>query len=145
MAGIMGKVTLATKGVEVATTTAGVAATSATGAASAGLAGLGSIALPVIGVIAAVGGAVYLAHKNTQYLNDSCVKSAEDMGTMETAMAGLNGHVIHTNKQLEEMNVKHKEWSNKVSKDTQKSLDQCANKIADYSMELKNAEKLIIW
>ncbi|AUM89164.1 phage tail tape measure protein [Clostridium botulinum] len=140
--GIIGKITLATKGVEVATTTAGAAATSATGAASAGLAGLGSIALPVIGVIAAVGGAVYLAHKNTQYLNDSCVKSAEDMGTMETAMAGLNGHVIHTNKQLEEMNVKHKEWSNKVSKDTQKSLDQCANKIADYSLELKNAEKI---
>ncbi|RFM19876.1 phage tail tape measure protein [Clostridium botulinum] len=140
--GIIGKITLATKGVEAATATAGVAATSATGAASAGLAGLGSIALPVIGVIAAVGGAVYLAHKNTQYLNDSCVKSAEDMGTMETAMAGLNGHVIHTNKELEEMNVKHKEWSNKVSKDTQKSLDQCANKIADYSMELKNAEKI---
>ncbi|MGO5076076.1 phage tail tape measure protein [Clostridium sporogenes] len=107
-----------------------------------GLGKIGSIALPVAGGIAAVGGAIYLAHKNTEYLNDSCIKSAEDMGTMETAMAGLNGHVIHTNKQLEEMNVKHREWSKKVSPETQKALDGIANKIANYNMEVEGAAKL---
>ncbi len=64
------------------------------------------------------------------------------MGTMETAMAGLNGHVIHTNKQLEEMNVKHREWSKKVSPETQKALDGIANKIANYNMEVEGAAKL---
>ncbi|MBY6871682.1 phage tail tape measure protein [Clostridium botulinum] len=107
-----------------------------------GLGAVGSIALPVAAGIIAVGGAIYLAHKNTQYLNDSCIKSAEDMGTMETAMAGLNGHVILTNKQLEEMNVKHREWSKKVSPETQKALDGIANKIANYNMELNGASKL---
>ncbi|WP_261782893.1 phage tail tape measure protein [Clostridium botulinum] len=107
-----------------------------------GLGAIGSIALPVAAGIVAVGGAIYLAHKNTQYLNDSCIKSAEDMGTMETAMAGLNGHVIHTNKQLGEMNVKHREWSKKVSPETQKALDGIANKIANYNMEVEGAAKL---
>ncbi|AUM99585.1 phage tail tape measure protein [Clostridium botulinum] len=107
-----------------------------------GLGAVGSIALPVAAGIIAVGGAIYLAHKNTQYLNDSCIKSAEDMGTMETAMAGLNGHVIRTNKQLEEMNVKHREWSKKVSPETQKALDGIANKIANYNMEVEGAAKL---
>ncbi|WP_422678784.1 phage tail tape measure protein [Clostridium botulinum] len=107
-----------------------------------GLGAVGSIALPVAAGIIAVGGAIYLAHKNTQYLNDSCIKSAEDMGTMETAMAGLNGHVILTNKQLEEMNVKHREWSKKVSPETQKALDGIANKIANYNMEVEGAAKL---
>ncbi|NHL37867.1 phage tail tape measure protein [Clostridium botulinum] len=107
-----------------------------------GLGAVGSIALPVAAGIIAVGGAIYLAHKNTQYLNDSCIKSAEDMGTMETAMAGLNRHVIRTNKQLEEMNVKHREWSKKVSPETQKALDGIANKIANYNMEVEGAAKL---
>ncbi|WP_435653979.1 phage tail tape measure protein [Clostridium botulinum] len=103
-----------------------------------GLGSIASIALPVAGGIAAVGGAIYLAHKNTQYLDSSCIKSAEDMGTLQTAMAGLNGHVIHTNKQLEEMNVKHREWSKRVSPETQKALDGIAN----YNMEVDGAAKL---
>ncbi|AXG94057.1 phage tail tape measure protein [Clostridium botulinum] len=136
-----------TKKVSTAVEGVGKAAELAGGAKGLGLfaGGLGSvagIALPVAGGIAAVGGAIYLAHKNTQYLNDSCIKSAEDMGTMETAMAGLNGHVIHTNKQLEEMNVKHREWSKKVSPETQKALDGIANKIANYNMEVEGAAKL---
>ncbi|KOR24204.1 phage tail tape measure protein [Clostridium sp. L74] len=107
-----------------------------------GLGAVGSIALPVAAGIIAVGGAIYLAHKNTQYLDSSCIKSAEDMGTLQTAMAGLNGHVIHTNKQLEEMNVKHREWSKKVSPESQKALDGIANKIANYNMEVEGAAKL---
>ncbi|NFQ84185.1 phage tail tape measure protein [Clostridium sporogenes] len=107
-----------------------------------GLGKVGSLALPVAGGIAAVGGAIYLAHKNTQYLNESSIKSAEQMGTMKTAMAGLNGHVIHSNEQLEKMNIKYKEWSKKVSPETQKALDGIANKIANYNMEVKGAAKL---
>ncbi|WP_242862665.1 phage tail tape measure protein [Clostridium botulinum] len=107
-----------------------------------GLGAVGSIALPVAAGIVAVGGAIYLAHKNTQYLNDSCIKSAEDMGVMETAMARLNGHTVYTNKELERMNVKHREWSKKVSPESQKALDNIANKIANYNMELNGAAKL---
>ncbi|OSA69902.1 phage tail tape measure protein [Clostridium botulinum] len=107
-----------------------------------GLGAVGSIALPVAAGIIAVGGAIYLAHKNTQYLNDSCIKSAEDMGIMETAMARLNGHTVYTNKELEKMNVKHREWSKKVSPESQKALDNIANKIANYNMELNGASKL---
>lgn len=107
-----------------------------------GLGAVGSIALPVAVGLVTVGGAIYTAHKNVEYLNDSCIKSAEDMGTMETAMAGLNQHVIHTNKQLEKMNVKHREWSKKVSPETQKSLDNIANKISNYNMEVEGAAKL---
>ncbi len=107
-----------------------------------GLGTIGSIALPVTAGIIAVGGAIYVAHKNTQYLNDSCIKSAEDMGVMETAMARLNGHTVYTNKELEKMNVKHREWSKKVSPETQKALDGIANKIANYNMELNGASKL---
>lgn len=134
------KVSTAVEGVGKAAELAGGA--KGLGLFAGGLGTISSIALPVAGGIAAVGGAIYLAHKNTQYLNDSCIKSAEDMGTMETAMAGLNGHVIHTNKQLEEMNVKHREWSKKVSPETQKALDGIANKIANYNMEVEGAAKL---
>ncbi|WP_409070042.1 phage tail tape measure protein [Clostridium caseinilyticum] len=107
-----------------------------------GLGAVGSIALPVAAGIIAVEGAIYLAHKNTQYLNDSCIKSAEDMGVMETSMARLNGHTVYTNKELEKMNVKHREWSKKVSPESQKALDNIANKIANYNMELNGASKL---
>ncbi|HBJ2602279.1 TPA: phage tail tape measure protein [Clostridium botulinum] len=133
-------VATAVEGVGTAAQVAG--GTKGLGLFAGGLAKVSSVALPVAIGLAAVGGAIYVAHKNTQYMGESCIKSAEDMGTMETAMAGLNGHVIHTNKQLEEMNVKHREWSKKVSPETQKALDGIANKIANYNMEVEGAAKL---
>ena len=64
------------------------------------------------------------------------------MGFLETAMASMGGQVVYSNEDLEKMNVNYKEWNEKVSPETQTSLEATAKRIADYSMELKNAEKI---
>lgn len=140
LAGLLGKVTTATTAVGTTASVAGGA--TGLGALTGGLGALSSVALPAVGIIAAVGGSMYVAHRNTKYLNESCNKSVEELGTLDKVLALANGGLLHTNEQLEAMNMKHKAWSDKVSPETQKSLEQCANKIADYSLELKNAEKV---
>lgn len=110
--------------------------------AAGGISGLSGVVWPAVGVIAAAAGAAYLMHKNTQYLGSSANKSAEDMGIMEIAMGGLNGHIVHTNKELENMNVKYKEWNNKVSPETQKALEGVSKKIATYNLAIDSASKL---
>lgn len=138
--GILGKAKVATDAVGVAGELAGGAG--GLGALSGGLGAVGSIALPVTLAIAAVGASIYVAYENTKFLGESCGKSAEEMGTMEKALALANGTIVHTNEQLEEMNVKHKKWSDDVAPETQQALDNCSKKIAEYNMEVEGATHL---
>ncbi|MBB6716275.1 phage tail tape measure protein [Clostridium gasigenes] len=116
----------------------GTATTVTTGA----MATLGTVALPVTLAIAGIAGAVALYNVNSNELKEKSTASAESMGSLETAMAGLNGQVIHSNSDLEKMNVNYKNWNEKVSPETQATLEVTAKRIADYSLELKHAEKI---
>ncbi|WP_317725154.1 phage tail tape measure protein [Clostridium tetani] len=140
LTGALGKTGMASKGLG---KVAGVAGgKGGTGLLVKGLKGLANASLPAKLGIAAVGSAIYLTHKNSQYLNKSANRSVEEMGFMDTIFAKMHKNIVLNNEAMEELGVKHKKWNSSVSPETQKALEETSKRIAEYSYELKNAEKL---
>ncbi|MGL5459014.1 MAG: phage tail tape measure protein [Cetobacterium sp.] len=126
-----------------------VAATAGAEAAGGAFAGLGTtlaaFAIPALGVTAAVGavaGGIYLAAKNTEVMNGSCLKSKEELGGLGNALLNLNGSYALTTEQMDKMNIKHKEWNDKVSPETQKALTKTSNDIAALNFEIESSNGL---
>ncbi|GAA0735450.1 hypothetical protein [Clostridium oceanicum] len=122
----------------VATAGAGAAA----GGAAAGLGALGSVALPLVGTLAAVAGGAALYVKNNELMNGSCLKSREEIGKVGSVLEVLHGDIALTADQMDKMNIKHKEWSSKISPQTQKALTETSDKIANFNFELRNSNGL---
>lgn len=123
----------------------GTAATGAGAAAGAGAVGFGALAtaaLPIVGILAAVAGGVYLYTKNTDMMNSSCLKSKEELGFVGSALKNLHGDMALTSDEMAKMNIKHKEWSNKISPETQQALTTTSEKISKLNFELKNSNGL---
>ncbi|EJO5347297.1 phage tail tape measure protein [Clostridium botulinum] len=132
-------------GTTTAITGVGTAATGAGAAAGAGAVGFGALAtaaLPIVGVLAAVTAGVYLYTKNTDMMNSSCLKSKEELGFVGSALKTLNGDITLTSDEMAKMNIKHKEWSDKISPETQKALTTTSEKISKLNFELKNSNGL---
>ena len=129
-----------------AATNAAAAGAETAGVATSGL-GLtfGAVAIPAVALTAAVGavaGGVYLAAKNTEVMNGSCLKSREELGTLGNALLNLNGVYALSNEQMDKMNIKHKEWSEQVSPETQKALTKTSNDIAALNLEIASSNGL---
>ncbi|WP_251860390.1 phage tail tape measure protein [Clostridium sp. Marseille-Q2269] len=122
------------------TATAGAGA--AAGGAAVGVGALSTVALPLVGVLAAVAGGIYLFTKNTELMNGSCLKSKEELGLVSNALEILHGDIALSADQMDKMNIKHKEWSNKISPETQKALTETSNKIAEFNLELQHQNGL---
>ncbi|NFC87516.1 phage tail tape measure protein [Clostridium botulinum] len=149
LVGKVGGAMLSLGGTLTGTTTAiagvGTAATGAGAAAGAGAVGFGALAtaaLPIVGILAAVAGGVYLYTKNTDVMNSSCLKSKEELGFVGSALKNLNGDMTLTSDEMAKMNIKHKEWSNKISPETQQALTTTSEKISKLNFELQNSNGL---
>ncbi|MDQ0150564.1 phage tail tape measure protein [Eubacterium multiforme] len=125
-------------GTATATAGAGVAA----GGAAVGVGALSAVALPLIGIIAAVAGGIYLFTKNSETMNGSCLRSKEDLGLVDNALLNLNGSYALTAAEMDKFNIKHKDWNSKVAPDTAKELDKVANRIANFNFELAHSNGL---
>ena len=136
--GLFSKLTPLIAGTSAATAGAGTAA----GGAAIGFGTLASAALPLVGALAAVSGGLYLLIKNSETMNSSCLKSKEDLGVVGSALKYLNGDISLTTDQMDKMNIKHKEWSDKISPETQKALTETSNKIANLNFELEHSNGL---
>lgn len=90
-----------------------------------------TIALPAIGIVAGVGTAMYAAKEATEFYNSTVVKSREEMGLIEKAMAHMNGAVTYNRKELEDMGLTYKQWNENVSPETQKELEDISKKFRD--------------
>lgn len=125
-------------GVGTATAGAGVAA----GGAAVGFGALSTVALPLVAIIGAVAGGIYLFTKNTELMSGSCLKSSEDLGVVGNALEMLHGDYALTAEEMDKMNIKHKEWSDKISPETQKALTETSDKIAKLNYELESTNGL---
>ena len=130
--------TVATEGLATATT----ASSAASGAAALSLGSVASVALPLVGVIGAVAGGVYLYTKNTEVMSSSALKSKEDLGLVGNALLALHGQYALTTDEMDKMNIKHKEWSDKISPETQKSLTALSDKVATLKFDLAHTNGL---
>lgn len=123
-------------------------ATSATGMAglASGLSGLVTAALPVGVAIAGVGGAVYAMHENTEYLNTSVATTTDELPFLQRAFNDLNGGVIKSREEMESLGLVYKEWTDNVSDDLQKSVDDTADKFANLNFEVQRlaTNKIVI-
>lgn len=123
-------------------------ATSATGMAglASGLSGLVTAALPVGVAIAGVGGAVYAMHENTEYLNTSVATTTDELPFLQKAFNNLNGGVIKSREEMESLGLVYKEWTDNVSEDLQKSVDDTSEKFANLNFEVQRlaTNKIVI-
>lgn len=123
-------------------------ATSATGMAglASGLSGLVTAALPVGVAIAGVGGAVYAMHENTEYLNTSVATTTDELPFLQRAFNDLNGGVIKSREEMESLGLVYKEWTDNVSDDLQKSVDDTSEKFANLNFEVQRlaTNKIVI-
>ncbi|MDU4602985.1 MAG: phage tail tape measure protein [Clostridium perfringens] len=130
---VMQTTTLATEGLSVATTASGVAS----GTAALGLGSIMSVALPLVAVVGAVAGGIYLYTKNTEVMSSTSLQAKEDLGLVGNALLALHGDYALTTEEMDKMNIKHKEWSSEVSPEAQKALTEISDKIAKLNYELE--------
>lgn len=126
----------------VSTGTATAGAGSAAGGAAIGFSTLGGVALPLVGILAAVAGGTYLLAKNAQVMKSSCLESKEELGFFGNALEALHGNLTLSADEMHKLNIKHKDWSEKISPETQKALTDTSNKIANLNFELEQSNGL---
>lgn len=126
-------------------TSAGIATAGAgasAGGAAVGFGALSTVALPLVGILAAVAGGIYLFTKNTEVMSSSCLKSKEELGLVGNALEFLHGDIALSTEEMAKMNIKHKEWSDKISPETQKALTETSDKISKLNYELESSNVL---
>lgn len=126
-------------------TSAGIATAGAgasAGGAAVGFGALSTVALPLVGILAAVAGGIYLFTKNTEVMSSSCLKSKEELGLVGNALEFLHGDIALSAEEMAKMNIKHKEWTDKISPETQKALTETSDKISKLNYELESSNGL---
>ncbi|MGG7160242.1 phage tail tape measure protein [Clostridium baratii] len=126
-------------------TSAGIATAGAgasAGGAAVGFGALSTVALPLVGILAAVSGGIYLFTKNTEVMSSSCLKSKEELGLVGNALEFLHGDIALSTEEMAKMNIKHKEWSDKISPETQKALTETSDKISKLNYKLESSNGL---
>lgn len=107
--------------------------------ASGGASALGTLAtamLPIAGIVAGVGGAVYAYHEYNEALNDSLLKTSEEMSPLEKGFRKLNDIQIYSKKNLEEMGLVYEDFNKNISKEFQQSVEEMRNDIQEFNLDL---------
>lgn len=122
--------------------TAAAAATGTSAAVgSAGLTGsmigLLGIFAPVAAGAAAVGAGLYAVHESGQLAKRQVNEASEEMSLMERICAKLSGTEVHTREELEKMGYAHKEFSEDISPEFQKAVEDSTKKVQDFNIFLQ--------
>ena len=92
--------------------------------------------LPIAGIVAGVGGAVYAYHEYNEALNDSLLKTSEEMSPLEKGFRKLNDIQIYSKKNLEEMGLVYEDFNKNISKEFQQSVEEMRNDIQEFNLDL---------
>lgn len=101
------------------------------------LGSLASICAPLAIGAAAVGTGIYAIHENAQLMNRTVLETSDKMSGMEKIMAKLNGVEIKTREELENLGLVHREFSEEISKEFQKEVEQSTEKLQKFGMFLR--------
>lgn len=97
---------------------------------------LSSVALPLTGVIAGIGGAVYLYNKEQDALNKTVTTSSEEMGYLETTLNELNGVHVKSKEELEKLGLVYKDFNENISDEFKTKVEESTDAINDFNFYL---------
>lgn len=121
-----------------AKTAAGIGGLSGVGSFAGSLVSLSGIALPLIGTIAAVGAGIYAIGEHSEYMNTKMNTSSEELSWIQRKFNDLNGNVIKSKDELVELGLVYEDWSDNISPEVQKQLEETSKKIRDLNTEIMN-------
>lgn len=101
------------------------------------LSGLLGTCAPVAAGVALVGTGLYAIHENSQLMNRSVIESKEELSLMEQALAKLQGVEVKSREELEELGLVHKEFSDDLSPEFQKAVENSTEKLQEFSVFLR--------
>ena len=99
--------------------------------------GLLGTCAPVAAGVALVGTGLYAIHENSQLMNRSVIESKEELSLMEQALAKLQGVEVKSREELEELGLVHKEFSDELSPEFQKAVENSIEKLQEFSVFLR--------
>ena len=99
--------------------------------------GLLGTCAPVAAGVALVGTGLYAIHENSQLMNRSVIESKEELSLMEQALAKLQGVEVKSREELEELGLVHKEFSDELSPEFQKAVENSTEKLQEFSIFLR--------
>ena len=139
--GVVGNIAGAFKTVSASATVAtGVSSmTKSTGIAGlvSKLGALSSVSvLPVVAGIGTVGASIYALNKRNEYLNTSLATTEEELPLIQKCFNKLNGNVIKSRAEMEELGLIHKKWSEDISQEVAESLDNTAEQFRNLNFEI---------
>lgn len=120
---------------------AAAAGTASAAVGSAGLTGsmvgLLGVCAPIAAGAAAVGAGLYAVHESSKLAKRGVNEASEEMSLMERVVAKLNGTETHTREELEAMGYVHKEFSENISPEFQKAVEESTKKVQDFNIFLR--------
>lgn len=99
--------------------------------------GLLGACAPVAAGVALVGTGLYAIHENSQLMNRSVIESKEDLSLMEQALAKLQGVEVKSREELEKLGLVHEEFSDDLSPEFQKAVENSTEKLQEFSVFLR--------
>lgn len=109
--------------------------TTATGGASA-LGTLATAALPVVAVLATVAAGVYTYHEYNEALNDSLLKTTDEMSWLEEGFRKLNNVQSYSKEELENMNLVYEDFNENISPEFREKVEEMRKSISEFNMDL---------
>ena len=110
------------------------------GALAGGLGTISSVALPVTLAFGALAGTIYAVHENNELLNTSLNTTAEELSPLQRLWNDMDGGIIKTREEMEQLGLIHHEWSDNVAPETQEAINKTAKAWQDMNWEIKNSE-----
>lgn len=116
----------------------GLSATAGTaGVLKAGVGALAKAFLPLeVGVLAA-GTAIYAVKEHSKAMNNTVLKSSEEMGILERAFTKMSGQTVYTRKELEQMGLAQEKLSDTMSNEFKDAVNQATSNVQNFNFELK--------
>lgn len=110
------------------------------GTASILKAGVGALAkafLPLEIGVAAAGAAIYAVKEHSKAMNNTVLKSSEEMGLLERAFTKMAGGTVYTRKELEQMGLVQEKLSDTMSNEFKDAINQATSDVQNFNFELK--------
>ena len=121
---------LGTTGTAMATTSG------ATTVASTALGALSSIALPLTGVLAGLTAGVIAYKTHGDYMNDTVLKSTDDMNALELVIDSLNGGFAKSKEELVASGLVYKDFSENISQEFRTAVEENTKSLNEFALFL---------
>lgn len=120
------------------TTTETAMATTAgtTTVASTALGALSSIALPLTGVLAGLTAGVIAYKTNSDYMNDTVLKSKDDMNALELVVDSLNGGFAKSKEELVASGLVYRDFNENISQEFRTAVEENTKSLNEFALFL---------